>query len=93
MFTASWNTPIKAFTIENEFFQLHNEDEILLGVHKVNQFVGLDHISGYHFHEMGKDVTNEKIEMEKNHYPAYLKKIFENYNSKIVLKVRLILGS
>ncbi len=76
MLTTSWNAPIEAFTIKGEFFDLHNEDEILIGAHKLNQFIGLTKVDGFHFHEMEKGVTPEKIELEKTAYLNHLKSIF-----------------
>lgn len=75
MLTTTWNAPIEAFTVEGEFFDLKNEDEILIGVHKMNKFIGMTPIQGFHFHEMEKDVTDAKIEQEHLAYLEHLKKI------------------
>lgn len=76
MLTSSWNAPIEAFTVEGEFFNQHDEDEVLMGLHKMNQFTGLQTIEGFHFHEMEKGVTPEKIEEDKAEYLAHLRKTF-----------------
>jgi len=75
MLTTSWNAPIEAFSIEGEFFNLQNEDQVLLGFHKMNKFIGLARLEGFHFHEMEKGVTPHKIEDEKQNYIKHLKKI------------------
>lgn len=76
LLTTSWNAPIEAFTVKGEFFDLRNEDEILIGAHKLNQFAGLTRVEGFHFHEMEKDVTPQKIEQEKIAYLNHLKTVF-----------------
>lgn len=48
----------------------------MMGAHKMNQFAGLQRIDGFHFHDMEKDMTAEKIEKEKNEYLTHLRKVF-----------------
>ncbi len=78
MLTTSWNAPIEAFTVKGEFFEQHNVDEILIGAHKMNQFVGLSPIEGFHFHEMEKGVTPETIEKDKKDYLTHLEKVIRS---------------
>lgn len=75
MLTTSWNAPIEAFTVKGEFFEQHNEDEAIIGAHKMNQFVGLSRLEGFHFHEMEKGVTPEKIEEDRKEYIKHLENI------------------
>lgn len=75
MITTSWNAPIEAFTVKGEFFDLHSEDDILIGAHKMNQFTGLSRLESFHFHEMEKGVTPEKIEKDREMYLEHLEKI------------------
>lgn len=75
MLTTSWNAPIEAFTVKGEFFEGMTEDDVLIGIHKMSQFTGLSKIEGFHFHEMEKSVTAEKIEKEKSDYLNHLEKI------------------
>lgn len=75
MLTTTWNAPIEAFTVDGEFFDLKSEDEILIGVHKMNKFIGMTPVEGFHFHEMEKDVTDAKIEQERQSYLNHLDKI------------------
>lgn len=57
MVTSTWNAPQTAFTLANEFFEEHSADEgVLFGFHKMNQFVGLTKINGFHFHDLEKTV-------------------------------------
>ncbi|MDD4514565.1 NAD(P)H-dependent oxidoreductase [Massilibacteroides sp.] len=76
MFTSSWNAPIEAFTVKGEFFEEQDEDQVLIGVHKMNQFTGLERIEGFHFHEMEKGVTDEKIAEDKREYLKHLNSVF-----------------
>lgn len=76
MFTSSWNAPIEAFTVKGEFFDQQDEDQVLIGVHKLNQFTGLERVEGFHFHEMEKGVTDEKIAQDKAEYLKHLNNAF-----------------
>lgn len=76
MLTSSWNAPIEAFTVKGEFFEQNDEDQVLIGVHKLNQFTGLERLESFHFHEMEKAVTDESIENSKNEYIKHLRKVF-----------------
>lgn len=76
MLTTSWNAPTEAFTVEGEFFDLHSVDDVFLGVHKMNQFIGLSRVDSFHFHEMEKGVTPETVEHDKAEYIAHLRKQF-----------------
>lgn len=76
MFTSSWNAPIESFTVKGEFFDQCDEDQILIGVHKMNQFTGLEQVKGFHFHEMEKGVTDEKIAQDKAEYVKHLNNVF-----------------
>lgn len=75
MLTTSWNAPNEAFTVAGEFFEQHNVDEILIGAHKMNQFIGLSKIEGFHFHEMEKEGTPERIEVYRKEYIIHLNKV------------------
>lgn len=75
MLTTSWNAPIESFTLPGEFFEQHDEDAVMFGVHKMNQFIGLAPLESFHFHEMEKGVTPEKIAEDKAIYIAHLEKV------------------
>lgn len=72
MLTTTWNAPIEAFTIEDEFFNQHNEDDVMLGFHRMNAFVGLEPLEGFHFHDVMK---NPNIEQSEKNYLKHLEKI------------------
>ena len=77
MFTSSWNAPQEAFTVKGEFFEEHSVDDVLIGIHKMNQFLGLSKIEGFHFHEMEKGVTDEYIANYKKAYIKHLETAFK----------------
>lgn len=75
MLTTSWNAPIEAFTVENEFFDMKTPDDVFWGVHKMNEFVGMTKIEGFHFHDKEKNVTSESIEEDRLVYLEHLSKV------------------
>ena len=77
MITTSWNAPETAFTLEGEFFnQTPVDDGILFGLHKANAFTGMERIDGFHFHDMEKAATPERIENYRIAYNNHLLKVF-----------------
>ncbi|OOG17822.1 NADPH quinone reductase MdaB [Sphingobacterium sp. CZ-UAM] len=75
--TSSWNAPDTAFTLEGEFFDQHSVDEgVLFGFHKMNQFAGLESIGSFHFHDMEKGATQERVDNYEKEYKAYLEEVF-----------------
>ena len=75
MVTSSWNAPQAAFTLEGEFFDEHSEDEgVLFGFHKMNQFIGLTKLEGFHFHDLEKNCTAARLQVYHQDYVAHLKK-------------------
>ena len=79
MVTSSWNAPKTAFTLPGEFFDEHTEDEgVLFGFHKMNQFIGLKRIEGFHFHDLEKNCTEERLNMYHRDYVQHLKNQFIN---------------
>ncbi len=69
MVTTTWNAPDTAFTLPGEFFdQTPVDDGILFGFHKMNQFTGMERIDGFHFHDLEKNATPERI---RNYHRAY----------------------
>lgn len=76
MVTTSWNAPQTAFTLEGEFFDRHTVDEgVLFGFHKMNQFVGMERIEGFHFHDLEKNATKERIDNYHKEYTAHINKV------------------
>lgn len=74
MLTTTWNAPEEAFTVEGEFFNLQDADDIFVGVHKMNEFVGLSKVEGYHFFDVAKDAQANTIDQIKAGYLAHLEK-------------------
>ncbi len=75
--TSSWNAPDTAFTMEGEFFDQHSVDEgVLFGFHKMNQFAGLESIGSFHFHDMEKGATQERVDNYEKEYKEYLEEVF-----------------
>ncbi|WP_212005144.1 NAD(P)H-dependent oxidoreductase [Chitinophaga sp. HK235] len=73
MVTTSWNAPDTAFTLPGEFFdQKSVDDGVLFGFHKMNQFVGMDRIEGFHFHDLEKNATQERVENYRKDYLRHL---------------------
>ncbi|MGV0924226.1 NAD(P)H-dependent oxidoreductase [Empedobacter tilapiae] len=77
MVNTTWNAPETAFTMEGEFFDKHSVDEgVLFGFHKMNQFTGMKKVDGFHFHDLEKNATKERINNYETIYKEYLIKVF-----------------
>lgn len=82
MVTSSWNAPDTAFTLEGEFFdQKSVDDGVLFGFHKMNQFTGMTRIDGFHFHDLEKNATPERLENYRIAYIQHLQNMFQHTNS------------
>lgn len=76
MVTTSWNAPQTAFTLEGEFFDRRTVDEgVLFGFHKMNQFVGMTRIEDFHFHDLEKNATPERIAEYHKAYVAHINQV------------------
>ena len=76
MVTTSWNAPQTAFTLEGEFFDRHSVDEgVLFGFHKMNQFVGMKRIEGFHLHDFEKNATPERIDEYHKMYVEHINQV------------------
>lgn len=77
--TTSWNAPQTAFTIEGEFFNQHSVDEgVLFGFHRMNAFTGMKLLGTFHFHDMEKSASQERIDLYETEYKSYLKAALSN---------------
>ncbi|GAO44093.1 NAD(P)H-dependent oxidoreductase [Flavihumibacter petaseus] len=77
MVTTTWNAPDTAFTLPGEFFgETSVDDGVLFGFHKMNRFVGMERINGFHFHDLEKNATEERIENYRRDYTRHLKAVF-----------------
>lgn len=75
MLTTSWNAPETAFTIPGEFFNEKSVDEgPLFGFHRMNAFVSLEKMEGFHFHDIEK---NADVPKDMQRYEDHLKYVFE----------------
>ncbi|MFD1770093.1 NAD(P)H-dependent oxidoreductase [Sphingobacterium suaedae] len=76
MVTTTWNAPDTAFTLPGEFFDQRSVDDgVLFGFHKMNQFVGMERMDGFHFHDLEKNATMQRIDRYKNLYMDHLSTI------------------
>ncbi|MEH3113445.1 NAD(P)H-dependent oxidoreductase [Pedobacter terrae] len=73
--TTTWNAPATAFTLPDEFFnQTAVDDGILYGFHRMNAFIGLEHIDSFHFHDI---VKNGDFDRDIQSYREFLKRNFK----------------
>lgn len=86
MVNSTWNAPDTAFTLPGEFFnETSVDDGVLFGFHRMNAFTGMEKIQGFHFHDLEKNATPERIENYKNTYLNHLNQVFINVvNTEIV---------
>lgn len=78
MLTTSWNAPATAFTIPGEFFEETSVDDgVMFGFHKMNKFVGMEKLDGFHFHDVEKGATAENIVIFKENYTKHLEETFK----------------
>lgn len=84
MVTTSWNAPDTAFTLPGEFFEQHSVDDgVLFGFHKMNQFTGMERIAGFHFHDVEKNATEERIAHYRQAYMEHLAHEIQNSYIKV----------
>lgn len=85
MLTTTWNAPETAFTLPNEFFsQTSVDDGVMFGFHRMNAFTGMKKINGFHFHDLEKNATPERVEDYRLRYLNHLQHQFSTQN--VVLK-------
>lgn len=83
MLTTSWNAPETAFTIKGEFFNQTSVDNgVMYGFHKAMEFTGMERIPGFHFHDMEKDATLERIENYRKEYLSHLKTVLNQQKNE-----------
>ena len=76
--TTSWNAPETAFTLENEFFNQHSVDEgVLFGFHRMNAFTGMESLGTFHFHDLEKNATPERVENYEKNYKNFLEETLQ----------------
>ena len=73
MLTTTWNAPETAFTLPGEFFLQTNVDNgVMFGFHRMNAFTGMAPLKSFHFHDLEKNATPERIANYKNQYINHL---------------------
>jgi modulator of drug activity B len=73
LLTTTWNAPETAFTLPGEFFDQRNVDNgVMFGFHKMNAFVGMKPLQSFHFHDVEKNATTERMEQFRQQYLAHL---------------------
>lgn len=74
----TWNAPDTAFTLPGEFFnETSVDDGVLFGFHRMNAFTGMEKMKGFHFHDLEKNATLERVENYRNEYLEHLSTIFK----------------
>ncbi|MBO9637169.1 NAD(P)H-dependent oxidoreductase [Siphonobacter aquaeclarae] len=78
MLTTSWNAPETAFTLPGEFFQEKSVDDgVMFGFHRMNAFTGMERLPGFHFHDLEKNGTEERINGYRDAYLHHLASLFQ----------------
>lgn len=73
MLTTTWNAPETAFTLPGEFFNQKSVDEgVMFGFHRMNAFTGMKQLEGFHFHDLEKNATPDRIQDYFERYTAHL---------------------
>lgn len=79
MVNTTWNAPDTAFTLRGEFFNERSVDDgVLFGFHRMNAFTGMEKIQGFHFHDLEKNATAERIANYKTGYAEHLESVIQN---------------
>lgn len=83
MLTTTWNAPETAFTLPGEFFsQTSVDDGVMFGFHRMNAFTGMEKITGFHFHDLEKNATPERVENYRLQYLEHLHQQLATQNKK-----------
>lgn len=68
MISTTWNAPLEAFEESGQFFENKNVDQILVGMHKTYQFLGIQALPSFAMYNIFKENTIiEDIALFKNH--------------------------
>lgn len=79
LLTTSWNAPETAFTLPDEFFKQHSVDEgVMFGFHRMNAFIGMEKMDSFHFHDLEKNGSVERIENYVNKYQEHLENVLSS---------------
>lgn len=73
MLTTTWNAPETAFSLPGEFFDQKSVDEgVMFGFHRMNAFTGMTPLKGFHFHDLEKNATPQRIREYNRLYTEHL---------------------
>ncbi|MGV7106034.1 NAD(P)H-dependent oxidoreductase [Flavobacterium sp. U410] len=79
LLTTSWNAPETAFTLPDEFFKQRSVDEgVMFGFHRMNAFIGMEKMDSFHFHDLEKNGSVERIENYVNKYQEHLENVLSS---------------
>jgi modulator of drug activity B len=79
MLTTTWNAPETAFTLPGEFFHQKSVDEgVMFGFHRMNAFTGMKQLDGFHFHDLEKNATPERIQDYFERYTFHLSETIQS---------------
>lgn len=79
MLTTTWNAPETAFTLPGEFFHQKSVDEgVMFGFHRMNAFTGMKQLEGFHFHDLEKNATPERIQDYFERYTHHLSETIQS---------------
>lgn len=82
MVNSTWNAPETAFTLPGEFFgQTSVDDGPLFGFHRMNAFTGMGKMQGFHFHDLEKNATPERVASYKKQYREHLENLFKPHHT------------
>lgn len=77
--TTTWNAPETAFTLPDEFFQERSVDDgVLFPFHRMNAFLSLEPLPSFHFHDVEKNMNEERLSQLKQDYFHHLEKKFKS---------------
>lgn len=76
MLSTTWDAPRESFTVRSEFFNLQNVDEIMIGFHKMNKFIGLTKTNSIHFYDINQNITKEVLSMYHQAFNDHLERIY-----------------
>ena len=73
MLSTTWNAPAEAFTDSGKFFDERGLDEVMIGFHKAQEYIGMKKLPSFACYNVVKD---PQIEQFKENLRAHLRKVF-----------------
>lgn len=74
MLSTTWNSPLKAFQNEGNFFEGKSVDEALFHIHKTHQFCGFEPLKSFSCHNV---IQNPEIDNYLKNLEIHLKDVFQ----------------